>query len=63
MKEKDRYNPVAVACGVEYEDSDGSVFLVFKIIDEKFKRKIKKDWTQDIDLKIVDKSLYEFNDE
>ena len=57
------YIDVAVAVRVEHDRSDDSVFLVFKIIDEKFKSRIKKDWTQDIPMIIIDKKLVEFKEE
>jgi len=62
MNEKDRYHVVAEAVRVEYIQSDGKLFLVFEITDEKFKKKIKDDWTQEIDLKIIDKKLAEFEE-
>lgn len=58
MKEKDKYKVIAEACRMESDG--GELYLVFKIIDEKFKAKIKKDWMRDIDLKIDGKNLYEF---
>jgi len=33
---------------------------VFQIIDEKFKRKIKNDWTKDLPLMLINKRLVEF---
>lgn len=63
MKEKDRYREVAEAVRVEYNKHNDDVFLVFKITDERFKKRIKDDWTQDIDLKIIDKGLYTFKED
>lgn len=63
MKELDKYNPVAEVCRVEYDKEHDSIFLVFRIIDEKFKQKVKSDWLQDIDLKMINKKLYEFEGE
>lgn len=63
MKEKDKYKPVATAVRVEYKEDSDTMYLVFEITDEKFKQKIKKDWTQDIDLKLDGKTLKEFNEE
>ena len=60
MKEIDKYHAVAEAVRVEHDRSDDTVFLVFKIIDEKFKRKIKNDWTQDLPLIMIGKKLVEF---
>ena len=63
MNEQDAYKPVATAVRVEHEENTDTVYLVFKIIDDKFKAKIKKDWTQDIDLKLINKKLYEFEED
>lgn len=63
MKEIDKYHTVAKAVRVEHDRSDDTVFLVFKIIDEKFKSRIKNDWTQDIPMIIIDKKLVEFKEE
>lgn len=46
------------AVRVEYEEESGKLFLVFEITDASFKNEIKKDWTQDIELKIVKKELF-----
>lgn len=62
MEEKDKYHTVATAVRVEHESDTDRVYLVFEITDEKFKRKIKDDWTQDIDLKLIDKKLVEINE-
>lgn len=50
---------VAVAVRIEHEAETDRVFLVFEVVDEKFKQRIKQDWTQDIDLKVVGKNLQE----
>lgn len=63
MNEKDAYKPVAIAVRLEHEEDTDTVYLVFKITDDKFKARIKKDWTQDIDLKLVNKRLCEFEDD
>ncbi|MDP2685255.1 MAG: hypothetical protein Q8P20_09560 [bacterium] len=62
MKESDKCHTVAEAVRVEYDRYDDTVFLVFKITDEKFKKKIKDDWTQDLPLKLINKKLIEFED-
>jgi hypothetical protein len=59
MENKSKYNIVAEVVRIEHSPTDDKVFLVFEIVDEKFKKKIKQDWTQDIDLKIVGKGLEE----
>lgn len=62
MKEIDKYHTVAEAVRIEHDRSDDTVFLVFRINDEKFKRKIKDDWTRDIPMIIIDKKLVEFKE-
>lgn len=48
---------VAVASRIEFEDSTGKLFIVFEITDEKYKRKIMKTWSNDIEFRLIDKSL------
>jgi hypothetical protein len=50
---------VAEAVRVEYIESTGQLFIVFEIKDEKYKQDIKKNWTKDIEYRIVDKNLVE----
>lgn len=42
---------------IEYESKNGDLFIIFKVIDEKFKNEIKNNWTSDIEYRIIDKSL------
>ena len=44
---------VAIAVRLEHDPQTDTFYLVFEITDEKFRNKIKNDWTQDIDLKII----------
>jgi hypothetical protein len=48
---------IGEAIRVEYEEKTGKIFLVFEITNEKFKQDIRKNWTQDIEFKLIDKSL------
>jgi hypothetical protein len=63
MKELDKYHVVASAVRVEHEEHSDTVYLVFEIVDEKFKQQIKDDWMKDINLKIIDKQLVIFEEE
>ncbi len=63
MNEKDSYQEVAKAVRVEYGRHNDEVYIVFKIMDEKFKKRIKDDWNADVDLKIIDKKLYTFKED
>jgi hypothetical protein len=48
---------VGEAIRVEYEETTGKLFLIFEITNEKYRQDIKKNWTQDIEFKLVDKLL------
>lgn len=50
---------VAVAVRVEYRSDSDELYVVFEIVNEDLKKKIKQDWTQDIDFKLIDKNLIE----
>lgn len=50
---------IAKAVRVEIEERSGTYFLVFEIVDESFRAKIKNNWTQDLKLKILGKDLIE----
>jgi len=51
------YEVVGEACRVEFEEKTGKLFLVFEITNEKHKKLIKTNWTDDIEYKIIDKKL------
>jgi hypothetical protein len=48
---------VAEAVRIEFEEQTGKLFIVFEVKDEKYKQDIKKNWTQDIEYRLVDKLL------
>ncbi len=48
---------IAKAIRVEYDSDSDSVFLVFEIVDERFKQEVKRDWMKDIDVKLMGKTL------
>lgn len=52
---------VAQAIRIEYNDSTDTMYIVFEIVDEHFKSKIRQDWTQDIELKLIGRSLKNAN--
>lgn len=54
MREIDKYRTVAEAVRLEHDPKTDTFYLVFQITDEKFRNRIKKDWTQDIDLRVID---------
>lgn len=48
---------IGEAVRIEYSEHDGKLFLVFEIKTEKFKQEILKNWTQEIEYKLINKSL------
>jgi hypothetical protein len=48
---------VAEAVRIEYEEKTGKLYIVFEVKDEKYKQDIKKNWTEDIEYKLVDRFL------
>lgn len=53
---------VAEAVRIEYEEATGKLFIVFEVKDEKYKQDIKKNWTKDIEYKLVDRCLVKEDD-
>ena len=51
------YTTLAKAVRVEIDSKTNSIFLVFEVVDESFKKIIKEDWMQDIELKLIEKNL------
>lgn len=54
---------VAEAVRIEYEEKTGKLFIVFEVKNEKYKQDIKKNWTKDIEYKLVDRALVIEEDE
>jgi hypothetical protein len=50
---------VAEAVRIEYEEKTGKLYIVFEVTDEKYKQDLKKNWTKDIEYRLIDKSLVE----
>ena len=50
---------VAEAVRIEFEEKTGKLFIVFEVTDEKYKQDIKKNWTKDIEYKLIDRNLVE----
>lgn len=48
---------IAEAVRIEYSEHDGKLYIVFEITNEKHKQYIKKNWVNDIEFKLIDKSL------
>jgi hypothetical protein len=54
---------VAEAVRIEYEEKTGKLYIVFEVKDEQYKQNIKKNWTKDIEYRLVDRSLVETSNE
>lgn len=54
---KNSEKTIAEAVRIEYEQRSGNLYIVFKVLDEKFKNDIKTNWTKDIEYRLIDKSL------
>lgn len=52
---------VAEAVRIEFEEKTGKLYIVFEVVDEKYKQDIKKNWIQDIEYKLIDKCLVKEN--
>lgn len=50
---------VARAIRMEIDPNTGDLYLVFKVIDEGFKQRVREDWNQDVELRILGKDLIE----
>lgn len=57
MNHKALNHTLAKAVRVEYDSDTDSLFLVFEVVDERFKQQVKKEWTQDIDVKLLGRNL------
>lgn len=57
MKIDSLYKVIAEAIRIEFDEKSGAIYLVFEVIDEDFKKEIKKDWTVDIELEVKNKKL------
>lgn len=51
------YQTIARAVRVEHDVKTDTIFLVFEVVDESFKQRIKNDWMQDIEVQIIGKDL------
>jgi hypothetical protein len=49
----------AIATRVEIDPDNNQVYLVFKIIDESLKKRVREDWTKDMKFRILGRELIE----
>lgn len=59
---KSNEHVIGEAVRIEYLQDEGRLYLVFEITDPQAKHEIKKNWTQDMEYKILDKKLIVNND-
>ena len=50
---------VARAMRMELDPNTGDVYLVFKVIDEDFKQRVRENWQDDFELEVKGKDLLE----
>ena len=62
MDELDKYHTVAKFVRMEHDQDTDSIYLVFKVTDERFKQKIQRDWEDDIPLKMINDRLVKFEE-
>jgi hypothetical protein len=55
----DAYDTVARAIRMEIDPITGDLYLVFKVIDESFKQRVRDNWMDDVELKLLGRSLIE----
>ena len=53
----DEFEVVAEATRIEFEEKTGKLFIVFEVSNLKYKQFIKKNWTEDILFRVIDKKL------
>lgn len=52
-----KYKKVAEAVRLEQNLDTGDYFITFLIVDEQFKKTIRENWQDDIELKVIGKNL------
>lgn len=48
---------IAICKRIEVDPGNGDLYIVFKIINERFKQEVREDWSRDIELYILGKGL------
>ena len=48
---------IAKASRIEYDEDTGKLFIVFEVINETFKKKIRSEWTDDIEYRLAGTNL------
>ena len=55
----DTHDTVARAVRMEVDPITGDLYLVFKVIDESFKQRVRDNWMDDVELVLLGKTLKE----
>jgi len=50
---------VAKGIRLEIDPLTGDLYLIFKIVDEQFKQKVREDWENDVEMQVDGKDLIE----
>jgi len=53
----DTHDTVARAVRMEVDPITGDLYLVFRVIDESFKQRIRENWDADVELKVLGRDL------
>jgi hypothetical protein len=57
MSSNPRNHTIARAVRIEYIENSNDVFIVFKIVDERFKQHIRNNWEEDVECRVIGKEL------
>ncbi len=53
------YDTVARAIRMEIDPNTGDLYLVFKVVDEDFKQRVRENWSRDVQLEVMGRDLVE----
>lgn len=53
------HDTVARGTRMEIDPNTGDLYLVFRVIDEDFKQRVRENWGDDVELKILGRDLVE----
>lgn len=53
------HDTVARAVRMEVDPLTGDLYLVFKVVDENFKQRVRENWSADVELKVLGRDLVE----
>ena len=53
------FDTVARAIRMEVDPNTGDLYLVFKVVDEGFKQRVRENWSRDVQLTIMGRDLVE----